>query len=367
MNEITTRSKVKTQKEFILLGFDKPFFRSLTTSDGYDDDRYNLIAEDHSVVVYNRLLNDLRQGVPMPDAIICDLNFLKADNFFLLENTLKHPKLRLIPFIAFASDSREVKPATLIKRGLDDCYVEPVSWRNLKRRVEFLSRFKADMINYQKLEGRQKFRIPLGKRLFDIAFASFMILMLSPVLLLIALLVKTTSKGPVIYRSKRVGTGYQVFDFLKFRSMCQDADAKLKDLQHLNSYAKEAKEGDKATAGFVKLENDPRITKIGKIIRKTSLDELPQLFNVLRGEMSIVGNRPLPLYEAEQMTRDEWATRFLAPAGITGLWQVSEKGKDNLTVEERVALDVEYARNYSMAMDLKILSRTLPAMIQKES
>ena len=363
MNKISTRIDSKTRQEFLLLGFQNHFFSSLSSFEGFDDSEIELTEYNNSVSSYNQLLQRLKEGMPLPSAIICNLDYLKEDNFFLLENTRNHPKLRLIPFILFATERADINCEELLRRGVDDCYLEPVSWKQLRKRISFLSLFKVDMIDYESLEERNRFKIPLGKRIFDIAFASAVILALSPILLTIALLIKATSRGPIIYRSKRVGTGYQVFDFLKFRSMCVDADAKLKDLQHLNQYAKNGEQN----VGFVKLENDPRITKIGKIIRKTSLDELPQLFNVLRGEMSIVGNRPLPLYEAEQMTRDQWAARFLAPAGITGLWQVCKEGKDNLTVEQRVDLDVQYAYNYSLALDLKIISQTLPAMIQKES
>jgi len=351
-------------KELLLIGFDKHFFSALTSANDYDIDSYSLTTYENSVAAYNYLTECVTQNKSLPSAIICNLNYLYDDNFFLLENTRKHSKFQAMPFILFATDKKDIDPTFLLKKGVDDCYTEPVNWRNLKRRIEFLNKFKPDMINYSEAKVKTSFHIPLGKRLFDIAFASSVILILSPVLLIIALAVKFSSKGPIIYRSKRVGTGYQVFDFLKFRSMCQDADAKLKDLAHLNHYGDDDKEG---VTGFVKLNNDPRITKIGKIIRKTSLDELPQLFNVLMGDMSIVGNRPLPLYEAEQMTRDAWAQRFLCPAGITGLWQTCAEGKDNLTIEQRVGLDVEYAQNYSFAMDIKILSRTIPAMIQKES
>lgn len=352
-------------KELLIIGFDSHFFSTLTSSNDYDLGSYSMNVMDNSVSAYNYLTECVAQNKSLPSAIICNLNYLTNDNYFLLENTRKHSTFQLIPFILFASDKREIDPVFLLKKGVDDCYIEPVNWRDLKRRIEFLTKFKADMIDYQALENGTRIKIPLGKRLFDIAFASSIILLLSPVLLIIALAVKLSSKGPIIYRSKRVGTGYQVFDFLKFRSMCQDADEKLKDLAHLNHYDNNDEEG--GVAGFVKLNNDPRITKIGKIIRKTSLDELPQLFNVLKGDMSIVGNRPLPLYEAEQMTRDAWAARFLCPAGITGLWQTCKEGKDNLTIEERVGLDIEYANTYSFVLDIKILSRTIPAMIQKES
>ena len=142
--------------------------------------------------------------------------------------------------------------------------------------------------------------------------------------------------------------------------MGQGADKQIKDLAHLNNY-----DGQADGAVFVKLKNDPRVTKIGKLIRKTSIDELPQLINVLKGDMSIVGNRPLPLYEAEQLTKDAWAARFIAPAGLTGLWQTAKGGKVNVSNEQRIAFDIEYAETSSMLTDLKIIARTLPAMIQK--
>ena len=359
MNKTFTFER-KDVKELLIIGFEDHFLDTLTSSDDYDPNSYCLNVLDNSVTAYSYLNECIAQNKSLPSAIICNLNFLASDNYFLLENTRKKPAFQLIPFVLFANDKKDIDPTLLLKKGVDDCYMEPVSWRDLRRRIEFLSRFKSDMLDHKMLEENNRVSIPIGKRVFDIVFASSIILLLSPVLLFIALAIKLGSKGPIIYRSKRVGTGYQVFDFLKFRSMCNDADAKLKDLAHLNHYG-----GD--DAGFFKLNNDPRVTRIGKIIRKTSLDELPQLFNVLKGDMSIVGNRPLPLYEAEQMTRDAWAARFLCPAGITGLWQVCKEGKDNLTIEQRVGLDIEYAKNYSFAMDIKILSQTLPAMIQKES
>lgn len=234
------------------------------------------------------------------------------------------------------------------------------------------------------------------KRAFDIAFAGTFLLVASPVLLTIALLIRLDSKGPIIYKSKRVGRGYQVFDFLKFRTMKVNADHLVKDMKALNQYKNEEeqvavpyartneqlidamgnpideetflaqKKADQAGA-FFKVMNDPRITRIGKFLRATSLDELPQFVNVLRGDMSIIGNRPLPLYEAEQLTTDQWAGRFLAPAGITGLWQVEKRGKADMSETERKELDNHYMRKQSFLFDMTILARTIPALMQKEN
>jgi len=123
---------------------------------------------------------------------------------------------------------------------------------------------------------------------------------------------------------------------------------------------------DKKEKAFVKFKNDPRITKVGKFIRKTSIDELPQLINVLKGDMSIVGNRPIPLYEAEVLTSDEYSERFLAPSGITGLWQVTKRGKSEMSAEERKQLDNTYARTYTFWGDIWLLIRTVKALMQTE-
>ena len=124
--------------------------------------------------------------------------------------------------------------------------------------------------------------------------------------------------------------------------------------------------GLSAAPAFIKIKDDPRVTKAGSLMRNTSIDELPQLINVLKGDMSIVGNRPLPLYEAEKLTTDKYVLRFLAPAGLTGLWQVEKRGKAEMSEEERLMLDNAYAENYSLLGDIKLLFKTIPALFQKE-
>lgn len=249
-----------------------------------------------------------------------------------------------------------------------------------------------------------KRQIPFLKRALDIAVSGLLIIALLPLWLLIALAIRLESKGPIFYYAHRVGQNYHTFKFYKFRSMRVNADQLVEKMKHLNQYKSEGDEelrtlkltrnlianaeyksivvGDGIYAqldefewqkrnntggAFVKFVNDPRITKVGKFIRNTSIDELPQLFNILKGDMSLVGNRPLPLYEAEKLTTDQTVGRFLGPAGLTGLWQVTERGKDNADPVKRVALDIEYAENHSFLMDLKILFKTPLAALQHEN
>ncbi|MFZ4454864.1 MAG: sugar transferase [Bacteroidales bacterium] len=271
----------------------------------------------------------------------------------------------------------------------------------LLSRIDFLKKHGTEIsiISKEINRGAYEYKMPLWKRVFDIIFVSVAIVLLTPVWIIVPLAILFESRGKVIYKSKRVGTGYKVFGFYKFRSMYLDADSRLKDLADLNQYVIEEAEFKKLkvnvetkansvlysddstvdeatyleekravqTKAFVKLQNDPRVTRVGRIIRKLSVDELPQLFNVLKGEMSIVGNRPLPLYEAELLTTDNYLERFLAPAGLTGLWQVEKRGQNSrMSPEERKLLDVQYARHYTFWGDIKIILKTIPAMIQKE-
>ncbi|OYW16899.1 MAG: hypothetical protein B7Z54_09215, partial [Sphingobacteriales bacterium 12-47-4] len=200
----------------------------------------------------------------------------------------------------------------------------------------------------------------LLKRTVDIFIASMLILLFLPVFILIAIAIRVESRGPVFYTAQRAGKGFKVFNFFKFRTMILDADKKLAEMKQLNQY-----QNNGTGASFFKIKNDPRITKVGCFLRNTSLDELPQLFNVLKGDMSIVGNRPLPLYEASTLTTNEWSERFMAPAGITGLWQVKKRGQEDMSAEDRISLDIDYARKNNLISDLKIMAVTPKALFQK--
>ena len=309
------------------------------------------------------------------------------------------------------------------KCGINDTLEAGASITEFNKKISFIADREASFFDEEQPKFRMlKFKIPVWKRVFDIVFSLIAIILLSPIFILTAIAIRLESKGPVIFKSKRVGTNYTIFNFLKFRSMYIDAEERLQEVakevgnqyvekkapeeEHTitaplgmeaemmmmdmgmssdmmisddevmlvgddyvvaeSDYAKEKKE--EIDNAFVKIENDPRITKVGKFIRKTSIDELPQLFNILKGDMSIVGNRPLPLYEAEKLTVDKSIDRFMAPAGLTGLWQVEERGKGGMmSAEERKQLDILYGQTYNFMLDMKIIFRTLFAFIQKKN
>jgi len=191
------------------------------------------------------------------------------------------------------------------------------------------------------------------KRPFDVAASLLGLTLLSPVFLVIAILVKLDSPGPVFFRQIRVGKDGREFWFYKFRSMVQDAERLKKELMHLNEL-----EGP-----VFKISEDPRITRTGRFLRRTSLDELPQLINVLRGEMSLVGPRPPLPCEVENY--EAWQREKLSVLpGITCLWQIS--GRNHIGFTEWMRLDIEYIRRQSLGVDLKILIRTLPAVLSRK-
>lgn len=293
-----------------------------------------------------------------------------------------------------------------LKAGINNTIPFEAPQEAIESLINFQKRRKQQKIKdiQKKGENIQTFKLPVWKRRFDIVSSGFALIILSPLLIITAIAIRMESKGAVIYKSKRVGSNYQIFDFLKFRSMYTNADKHLKDYNSLNQYQTDSIEEDiiweetpdfeeneneivlisddfviseeayinKKTQeqknAFVKLENDPRITRIGRIIRKYSIDELPQLINILKGDMSVVGNRPLPLYEAELLTSDEYIDRFMAPAGLTGLWQVEKRGNSGkMSADERKQLDIKYAKTFSFWLDMKIILKTVTAFIQKEN
>lgn len=274
-------------------------------------------------------------------------------------------KEKAVPVIWYTPKFQASAKKAALEQQADDYHVGAITPVFLKR-IEALKKLKA----YKRSRGNRPYETFTDeaprmhqwamKRAMDIAVSLSLLLLFSPLMLIIAIIIKLESKGPVFYVSKRAGSGYRIFNFYKFRSMRTGADKELSKLAHINQYA------DTANSVFFKIKNDPRVTRFGAFLRRTSLDEIPQLLNVLLGDMSLVGNRPLPLYEAAQLTNNRIAWRFLAPAGITGLWQVTKRGKENMSAEERIALDMEYAMNWSFMLDLKIIFSTFPALLQKE-
>jgi lipopolysaccharide/colanic/teichoic acid biosynthesis glycosyltransferase len=308
--------------------------------------------------------NLLLKNTTPQDAILANPQDLNTD----VKGLKSLAQKMAIPFVLYTPKFDQASKDLALKLGVDEYHYGEITYAFLKR-IEFIKKLK----NYKNQRGNRpyaaaqvmeeipKIKLWAMKRTFDVVVSLIALLLLSPIMLFIALLIKLESRGPIFYISKRAGAGYKIFDFYKFRSMRTGADDELKKLAHLNQY------GENETNGvFFKIKNDPRVTRVGRFIRNTSLDELPQLINVLVGDMSLVGNRPLPLYEAEKLTKDQIAWRFLAPAGITGLWQVTKRGKDNMSPEERIALDMEYAMKNSFWLDMKILISTIPALLQKE-
>lgn len=208
------------------------------------------------------------------------------------------------------------------------------------------------------------------KRCMDVIIAGLLLILLSPVLLLIALLVKLDSPGPVIFKQERVGAKRRRleakvvwitrnFSFYKFRSMFQNADSSAHEA-YIRAFVNGNAQASEESGGKFKLTNDPRVTRIGRILRKTSLDELPQLVNVLKGHMSLVGPRPVPPYEVA-CYRNGDHQRLAALPGITGLWQVN--GRCQVPFEKMIEMDLEYIREASVWLDLKILLRTIPVVL----
>jgi len=333
------------------------------------------------------------------DAIIAETLLPGTDGIQAYDFLKKRNVCASKPFILVAHQYDQNFFNVAFKNGIEDHYYTPIDEQRVYERIRFFQTHRNEMPENGNTNPVKPYKTPFIKRLFDVTMAGLALLFLSPLLLLVIIAIKLESKGPFFYASKRVGANFKVFDFYKFRSMRLGADAMQKELSHLNQYAKKDVEDyckecaalpegkycspvmyirgeavcesftnkKKKKPAFLKIENDPRITKVGKFIRNTSIDELPQLINIIKGDMSIVGNRPLPYDEAIELTKNGAAgRRYETAAGLTGLWQVEKRGQvGEMTEEERFGLDAEYAENNSFWGDIKLIFRTLKIFVQR--
>jgi len=348
---------------------------------------------------------EIKDSKIKPDVIICDENIngmYSLDLFKLVSKLEGFNPVFILVTICKVNDHLLQRALSL---KIDDVIEFPFKQQQLEKRIKFLVAQKKDEKKMVfKKKSRLKIKTNFAKRAFDIFFSFLALLMLSPILIIVGLLIKIDSKGPFLFISKRVGTGYKIFDFYKFRSMKTGAENLIDSMKDQNQYKTEIDRNAKSAetcneceslghecspmlfvdgnhiceklffqkkrndgSSFMKFKNDPRVTKLGHFLRKSSIDELPQLFNILKGDMSFVGNRPLPIYEAEQLTTDDWSQRFNAPAGLTGLWQVTKRGKSDMSEDERKQLDNTYAKNHSFWGDISLILKTFPALAQKEN
>lgn len=329
-------------------------------------DKWTFCVE--TVMQARKVLKERLRMKLKPEFIICNISGNTFDLVSLrqfLEETREYEEVPLFVYTDFLTV--EVRWELQKTGGIDDLLTASVTPEIFAEKLATARRLreltkKADSAAKTKRQPLKHYINHFFKRAMDIAVAGTLLLLLSPVLLLIALLIKLESKGPVFYISHRAGNGYKIFNFYKFRTMVVNADKLVSQMSHLNQYDTDGKE-----PVFFKVSNDPRVTRLGAFLRNSSLDELPQLLNVLLGHMSLVGNRPLPLYEAATLTTDDYAGRFLAPAGITGLWQIKKRGQKDMSVKERINLDISYAENHSVLYDMWILANTPNALIQKDN
>lgn len=384
-----------------LVGFAEDFLHSFLES--CDFEGRQLVHFDNGMI----LVQEWEAKKLSICAIISHSEILSNGGLSLIE-TLKNKKMPPVPFFLVLRYFNPNLRILALTAGISDVFRLPLQTNRVEKRVLFFIQNWASLIKELPVHTRSTYQTGLAKRIFDVCFAGLALIMLFPLFILVALAIRLESKGPAFYYSLRTGTGFKVFKFYKFRSMYINADQKVKDLMHLNQYNIDQKKEQQLNQGgqvlcdacmqtgkcqypiyadgakwcekddvyinslkngsaFFKITNDPRITRVGNFIRNTSIDELPQLWNVIKGDMSIVGNRPLPIYEAEKLTTDKSVLRFAAPAGLTGLWQVEKRGKGKMSEEERLMLDNTYAKNQSFINDIKLILRTIPAIFQKES
>jgi len=307
----------------------------------------------------------------LPDAVICETKLPGVTGFAFYDFwSEQFDQDKKVPFILLDDEKNEETASQARGKGIKDFYIKPITAEVLISRIIAL---RKDKLPYQnrlvsEMNAFKPYQPTFLKRTFDLVTASIGLIIFSPILLISAIAIRFESKGSVFYTSKRVGAGFKVFNFYKLRSMYITPDKRLKDLTHLNEYSNENQDSKPAAhpdhLGNPVFHTDPRITKVGHFIRHLNIDEIPQFYNVIKGDMSVVGNRPLPIYEAELLTTSDWADRFHSPAGITGIWKaVTRRKLRSMSHEERNRLQNQYSKiansSVSFWKDIWIIIRTI--------
>jgi len=349
------------------------------------DDKFDV----HLYVSQNEALNELYHV--KYDIIINYIENYNIDDYFFAENLKKSLNSVTSKYLVYKSFIKNKYKHAAIKHYSDLYQINNID--KLYNRIHIFQKIKSNPLNITNSYTYEYVIKPsILKRAFDIIVSFSAIILLSPVFLIVSLLIYLSDKRSILYNNKRVFSKFRIYNLYKFRTMIYNADIQLDSLEKLNEYDKvepinivdksnvilyadsnlkiseqQYLNDIKNKPIFYKSKNDPRITKFGLTLRTLSIDELPQLFNILKGHMSIVGNRPLPIYEAIKLTTDEKIARFLVPAGLTGTWQIENRNKEFLSQEERIDYDNYYAKHNSFLSDFKIIFKTFKVLIHAKN
>ena len=336
-----------------------------------------------------------KEGSPLPDIILTDSGPENADYFTSLVLKIKGDvKWQDIPVIVISNYPSEVLKRKALRMKVADYYEYPFELGKLIYRIQDLK----EMSTYRKTDSTVSSfpmnpRMPKRKRIFDVVIGSILLVLFTPFFLFISIWIAFFDKIPVFARTKKVGFGYKIFDSFSFNitSFVEDAeDQELVGLSELKAQEELVAAGIKEVPTILVADErlhiedellaafqfdskkitghafqQGELSRSGKWLFRSKLYRLPQLINVIKGDMSLVGNKALALLDAEQLTSDEWALRFMAPAGMTGLWQVESRLKGKTSLEDLKALDLYYALNHNLWMDINILLKTIPAWIKR--
>ena len=372
--------------------------KSFLTQFGKLEDVQLIYAKDHKDAITICINLKARENI----IILYEQGNLKED----VENiTLFRKKFYQGYVVLVTGGLKKEESAAYLKSGINDTISPNISKEELIQKIDLINKRQELLyISNRKKKVVKRFILPRWKRFFDITFAGIALIVLSPVFLIISLAIRLESKGPVIYKAKRVGTNYNIFDFLKFRSMYNNADKHLKELTDLNQYKSEddtatepkgfsdddldgfligddgvilvsddfiipeevfaSKRNSEQDQPFVKIEKDPRVTRVGRFLRKYSLDELPQLINIVKGEMSIIGPRPALWNQYDLIEeREKYGANDILP-GLTGWAQIH--GRDELDIPEKAKLDGYYVDNLSFGLDVKCFFGTILSVLRSD-